>query len=188
MTARRTPPAPESTPGQSTAFSFLIDPVDRLTGLGQILAGLCLLGIFLLIGSEIVMRNLFRHSLHFSWDVSAYLMGACFMLASASALRSGSHVRVTALLETLPRAAARALEFAACLVALVIAGALAWALTDMARLSYLRGATSATVMRVPLVWPQTVLAAGSLLLCLQLFAQFLRLLRGESLPRGQGLD
>jgi TRAP-type C4-dicarboxylate transport system permease small subunit len=169
-------------------FSRLIAAIDWLTDLGSIAGALSLLGILVIIGSEIVARNILNTSLHFSWDLAGYLMGACFLLASAAAMKGGSHVRVTALLEVIPPAAARALELCACAVGLVICVTLSWALIDMAWLSGTRGTQAATAFRVPLVYPQAVLAVGAVLLTLQCLAQFLRLTRGEMLSTGLGLE
>ena len=48
--------------------------------------------------------------------------------------------------------------------------------------------TAATTFRMPLVYPQAVLATGAVLLTLQCLAQVLRLLRGESMATGPGLE
>ncbi len=172
----------------SARFQRTLSLIDRLTDVGGLASALCLLGILALILAEIFTRNLLRSSLHFSWDLAGYLMGACFLLGCASALKSGSHVRVTALLEVAPRAVGRVLEFTACLGGLLFCIALAWALIDMAVASGLRGSTAATTFRMPLVWPQSVLAAGAALMTLQCVAQLLRLLRGETLATGPGLE
>jgi TRAP-type C4-dicarboxylate transport system permease small subunit len=166
----------------------LIVVIDFLTDLGGILAAFSLLAIFVVVGSEVFSRNVLAKSLHFSWDLSGYLMGVCFIMASAAALKSGSHVRVTAFLEVIPGRAAQIIEHAACLVGIAIAVALSIALIDAATLSYQRGTTAATAFRVPLVYPQAALAAGAILLSLQCTAQFLRLLLGERLAAGKGLE
>ncbi len=176
------------TPPASRRFHRVIAAIDRLTELGGVAGALSLLGIFISIGGEIVARNVLGVSLHFSWDLAGYLMGACFLFASAAALKGGSHVRVTALLEVVPRGAARVLELFACVVGLAICILFSWALIDMAWLSGLRGSTAATAFRVPLVYPQAALAAGAVLLTLQCLAQLLRLSRGEALATGPGLE
>ncbi|MGA0542158.1 TRAP transporter small permease subunit [Neotabrizicola sp. VNH66] len=172
----------------STRFRRTIAAIDSLTELGGILGALCLLGILALIAAELISRNIFAYSLHFSWDLAGYLMGGCFLLASASALKGGSHVRVTALVEVLPRAVSRRLDLFACLLGLAICGYLAWALIEMAWLSGQRGSTAATSFRVPLVYPQGALALGAAILTLQCLAQVLRQLRGEAMATGPGLD
>ena len=172
----------------SNRFHRTLTVIDRLTDAGGILAALCLLGILFLIGAELFSRNLLNYSLHFSWDLAGYLMGACFLLGCGSAMKGGSHVRVTALLEVLPPAAARAIELASCIVALAICVYLTWALSEMAWLSGRRGSTAATSFRVPLVWPQAVLALGAALMTLQCLGQLLRLTRGEPLSVAPGLE
>lgn len=169
-------------------FSGIITPIDKLTDVGGFLAGLCLLGILILISAELFWRNVLSKSLHFSWDLAGYLMGACFLLGCAAAMKNGAHVRVTALTEALPPRLARGCEIASSAVALAICAALSWALIDMAWLSGQRGSTAATAWRVPLVWPQSVLAVGAVLMTLQCVAQILRVLRGEQLTSGMGLE
>lgn len=178
----------EPTRAQTAPLARLLRPIDRITDAANLVAALCLLGIFLLVAAEIVARNLLNHSIAFSWEVAAYLMGACFMFAAASALKDGAHVRVTGLVDTVPPRAAQALDLAAALIGLAVAAALAWALAEMAWLSFQRGSTSAGAVRIPLVWPQAALAAGAALLCLQIVAQVLRVIAGESLARAEGLE
>jgi TRAP-type C4-dicarboxylate transport system permease small subunit len=178
--------SPASTP--PARFEAVIGPIDALTKAGNLLAGLALLAILGMITAEIASRNLLRSSLAFSWDYSAYAMGAAFMLGAADALRRGAHVRVTAVLDSIPRPMARVLEFTACLAGLAACVALAWALTEMAWLSFQRGSTSATVMRTPLMWPQGLVALGAIILTLQCVAQLLRLARGERLAEGAAIE
>lgn len=173
---------------ETLRFERIIRPIDMLTDVGGFLAALSLLGILGLILAEIVTRNFLGTSLHFSWDLAGYLMGACFLLGCASAMKSGSHVRVTALIEQSSPALGRGLEIASVLVGLAICVALSWALIDMAVLSGQRGSTAATTFRMPLVYPQAILAIGAVLMTLQCLAQLLRLLRGEMLSTGPGLE
>jgi TRAP-type C4-dicarboxylate transport system permease small subunit len=172
----------------SQRFNRAIAAIDWLTDLGGLAGALSLLGIFVFIGGEIVSRNIFGVATHFSWDMAGYLMGTCFLFSCAAAMKGGSHVRVTALLEIVPRGLARVLELFSCIVGFAICIMLSWALIDMAWLSGLRGSTAATAFRVPLVYPQSALAAGAVLLTLQCAAQFLRLKRGEELTTGPGLE
>lgn len=172
----------------STRFRRTLAVIDGVTDVGGYIGAFSLLGILGLIAAELFSRNFLAYSLHFSWDLAGYFMGTCFLLTSGSALKGGSHVRVTALLETLPHAASRAIEFAACGVGFAICGYLTWALVDMAWLSGVRGSTAATSFRVPLVYPQSALALGAGILTMQCLAQILRLLRGEPVAVGSGIE
>lgn len=172
----------------SPRFAAVLRPIDRATDAANVLSALSLLGIFVLIAAEIASRNLLGRSIPFSWDVSAYLMGACFMLAAASALKDGSHVRVSGVADAMSPRGARAVDMIAALIGLATGLVLAWALLDMAWLSFQRGSTSASVVRIPLVIPQAVLAAGAVLLCLQIIAQILRIADGARIAQGEGLE
>lgn len=172
----------------SNRYRRTLAAIDGLTEVGGYLGAISLLGILVLITAQIISRNLFSYSIHFSWDLAGYLMGTCFLLACGSAMRGGSHVRVTAMLEILPHRLARKVEFLSCIVGLVICAYLTWALVEMAWLSALRGATAATSFRVALVYPQSALATGAAILTLQCVGQTLRLLRGESISAGSGLE
>lgn len=172
----------------ATRFRRTLAVIDGVTDLGGYIGALSLLGILVLIAAEIFSRNFLGFSIHFSWDLAGYFMGACFLLTSGSALKGGSHVRVTALLEALPRAVGRMIELVACVVGLVICGYLSWALVEMAWLSGLRGSTAATSFRIPLVYPQSALATGAVILTMQCLAQILRLMRGETVSVGPGLE
>lgn len=171
-----------------TRYRRILASIDGLTEVGGYLGAACLLAILVIIMAEIIARNLFSHSFHFSWDLAGYLMGASFLLASGCAMRGGSHVRVTAALELLPPRIARMVELCACIVGLAICFYLSCALIQMGWLSAQRGSTAATSFRVPLVYPQAVLATGAVILSLQCFAQILRILRGEAISVGSGLE
>lgn len=155
--------------------------IDTLTYGCLLAAALCLTAIFVLILAEVGARNFAGTSLDFSWDYAAYMMGALFMLAAGSALRSGAHVRVTVLLELLPPSGQRWLNLAACLAGLVVAALLLWSIGSMAWLSLERGTTSATVITTPLWLPQAVMTFGAFVFFLQMLAQALRVSIGYPL-------
>lgn len=155
--------------------------IDGLTAGCAVLAALCLAGIFVLIMAEVIARNLVGTSVAFSWDYASYMMGGVFMLAAAAALKSGAHVRVTVLREPLSEAGRRGLDLTACLVGIAAVGLLLWSVSSMAWLSAERGSTSATVVRTPLWIPQAVVAAGAFVFLLQMLAQALRVVCGQSL-------
>ena len=172
----------------TTRYRRTLAVIDGLTEFGGFLGALSLLGILVLITAQIISRNIFNHSIHYSWDLAGYLMGTCFLLACGSAMRGGSHVRVTAALEMMPESVARKVEFLSSIVGLAICVYLTWSLVEMAWLSAVRGSTAATSFRVPLVYPQAALAVGAAIMTLQCFGQLLRLLRGESISTGSGLE
>lgn len=176
------------TPPKKTIFDPVIGIIDRLTDWGSSASALCLLGILFLMMMEIIARNVFGTSFEFSWDIAGYLMGGCFTLALAGAMKGGLHVRVTAFLDVLSPRMAHLVELATCFVALIICVMVATSFVQLAYLSGVRGTTSATAVRIELVYPQSMLALGTVLMTLQCVAQLLRMMRGERLSSAEAIE
>ena len=153
-----------------------IDTLSR--GCGYVAAAL-VLGIAGLILGEIFCRAALNVSLSFAWEYAAYFFAVSIFLGAAFALRTGGHVRVMLLSQSIPPRLAYWLDVAATVAGTLIAGVLAWALTAFAAKSWVSGSTSATIDETPLVYPQAAMALGAALLTLQLVARSLRLLAGE---------
>ena len=153
-----------------------IDALSR--GCGYVAAAL-VLGIAGLILAEIFCRTVLNLSLSFAWEYAAYFFAVSILLGAAFALRTGGHVRVMLLSQSVPPRVAHRLDVAATAAGTMIAGFLAWALTAFAARSWVSGSTSPTIDETPLVYPQAAMAFGAALLTLQLVARAVRLLVGE---------
>ena len=174
---------------EHTASVAAADRVIRITELFSRTAGAAaacfLVALASLMLLEIVWRFAAGQSLHFTWEYSAYAMSAVFLLGASYTLGSGTHVRVTAVLDYVPPGVARAMEVLGTLIGFLVAGFLTWALFDLASTSFRGNVVSFTINRVPLAIPQFVLALGATLLSLQFLARFLRLCIGyapEEIP------
>lgn len=166
----------ERLPAMIAAF---LRHIDRLAIWAAALAAACLLLMAILMMGEVIARSVFSKSLVFSWEFSGYLMGATFLFGAAYTLRSDGHVRVSLLAEHVPRGVARGLDYFSTLVGIVVTAYILYALCDLTYSSFKRDIVSFTPTQTPLIIPQGVLAAGALLLFLQMFARFIRLVRAE---------
>lgn len=166
----------------------IVSLIDRASSIAAEIAGICLWGIFVLILAEVVARNAFSTSIHFSWDYSGYLMGAVFMLAAAEALHKGAHVRVTALRDIMPKPMRRVMDVFVCAVGLFVMVVLIWALGSMTWGSIVRGTKSATISATPLWIPQGVMTLGCVMLFIQMLAQTAGVLRGRFLTGDSAVE
>ncbi len=157
----------------------LLDGIDRLSDWGAWASVLCIFGILVLIVGEVLARNLLNVSFAFAWEFSAFLMGAAFMLGSAYALRSGSQIRVMAVLDNVPPRVRHLLDMFATLCAALVIVYLTCALAQLAWLSFTRGSRSEKASELPLWIAQAPLALGAAQLALQTIARLVRLLRNE---------
>jgi TRAP-type C4-dicarboxylate transport system permease small subunit len=100
-------------------------------------------------------------------------------LAASYTMRTGGHVRVSLLSQSIPPAIAHMLDILATLIGTAIAIFLAYSLILFAYQSGVTGRTSPTIDETPLVIPQGVIAFGAALLALQMVVRSIRLISGE---------
>jgi len=160
-------------------LSRIFAVVDALSRLAGALSVLLVVGIAVLIVTEIVCRFAFNLSLSFAWEYSAYFLGIAIFCGAAFTLRTGGHVRVSFLTAATPAAATRIVELACTIFGVGVAGFLAYALSHFAWRSFVTGSTSATIDATPLVIPQSGLALGAILLAAQLVVRLARLLLNQ---------
>ncbi|MCA8927887.1 MAG: TRAP transporter small permease [Alphaproteobacteria bacterium] len=155
----------------------VIDAIGRLAGYA---AAVMIVGIAVLVLTEITCRNVFNISLTFAWDYSAYMMAGAIFCGAAFTLRTGGHVRVSLLTHNVPGWMARGIDWIATLFGLAMSAYASYALVLFAWQSFVTGRTSPTIDATPLVYPQGVIAFGACLLTLQLLARLIRLGLGEA--------
>ena len=161
-------------------ISRILSVIDTASKIAGAFAAMMFVAIAVLILAEVVMRSAFDISLVFAWEYSTYLTAGGILCGAAFTLRSGGHVRVSLLSANVPPGAARAVDVVCTLFAIWIAAVLAYSMTEFALRSLLAGSTSPTVVAMPLVIPQSVVALGAVLLLLQLVARLVRLFVGEA--------
>ncbi len=157
--------------------------IDRLAIVGGYLAAICLAALVVLISAQIVVAAASRvfpalpGGISIAWEYSAYLMGAAFLLGSGVTLRAGGHIRLGTVVDRLGPAGQLGAEIIASAIGSLFAGFLFWSLLQLAVQSWLHGYLSAESF-TPLWIPQGALAAGALLLALQMIARLLNVLAG----------
>jgi TRAP-type mannitol/chloroaromatic compound transport system permease small subunit len=182
---------PAATPSPAMA---VLRAADGIGALGGIAAVLCLVTLLALILVEVGMGLLgkflpaFAGGLSFSWEYSAYLMGAVFLFGAAAGLRAGSHVRVSLLLAQAKGRGMLLLEIVSTLIGLGVSGFLAWSLIRFTIRAWNLGQLSSGSL-TPLWIPDALLSVGATLLALQFLARLLRVFLGlptedESLKAG----
>lgn len=154
-------------------------------------SALCLATIALLVGAQLAGRLLdgALSLLHLPRtdfvilslaEICGYLLAAASFLALAPTLKAGVHIRVTMALAVLNEQMRRAAEFLAFAVAAVAAAYITWNFAKFAYVSYSFNEISTGVIRVPLCYPQGVMALGALVLTIALVDElFVLAVRGR---------
>lgn len=160
--------------------------IDSLSRFAESVAVLLIFGYCGLMLAEVFARSQ-ALSFSFSWEYSQYAMAAIFSLASGPAIRTGVHVRISAISEYLPATAARWMDIAASFVALAIVSLIVWAMWEKVGRSFDRTILATTVTKTPLWIPQLLVLWGFVQLWLDSFARLYR--RYKQLPyEWRGMD
>jgi len=116
-------------------------------------AALCLIGMFALVVAQVVLRYSGGGVPVFTEEVARYAMIWMALLATAVAVREGSHIRIDLLpvvLHTLAPPLGRALEFALDTLALGVFLVLFWQGLDMVQFAAMQRSEG---LRISLAWP-----------------------------------
>jgi TRAP-type C4-dicarboxylate transport system permease small subunit len=164
--------------------------LDTLYAAALWASALCLAAIALMVGAQLAGRILdgtlaLLHLPRTDFvilslaEISSYLFAAASFLALAPTLKAGAHIRVTMALGALGEGPRRFAELFAFGLAAIAAGYIAWQFANFAYVSFRFDEVSPGVVRVPLAYPQAVMAIGALILAIALVDEWLTiLLRG----------
>jgi TRAP-type C4-dicarboxylate transport system permease small subunit len=101
-------------------------------------------------------------------EICGYLLAGASFLALSGTLKAGAHIRVTLVLAALSERARRYVELWAFGFAAACAGYMTGHLANFAWVSFRFSEVSPGVIRVPLAYPQAVMALGALILTIAL--------------------
>ncbi|MCV6638151.1 TRAP transporter small permease [Candidatus Albibeggiatoa sp. nov. NOAA] len=154
--------------------------LDWLYKLSGVAAAILLVCIALLIIAQIVTRFI-GQIVPDANEIAGYCMAGSTFLALAYTLRAGGHIRVTMIINHLPKAYSRLLEIFTLGVASFLTGYFAYYLTLMVWQTYEYGEVSQGHIPMPLWIPQSTLAIGMTILCLAFIEEFIRAAQGKEL-------
>lgn len=163
----------------SARHSRLRRALDGLYALGGGLAALCVLTILILmIGASIGRIANWR----VAWinDVVAWFCAAAAFLGMAYSFRNGDFVRVTLLLESVPRRVRRWFELASLAIATVAITYLGWWAARFTYESWEFNDIAGNMVAIPMWIPQLSFVVGALIFVVAVLDECITVLRGAS--------
>ena len=151
------------------ALDRIIAAVSRIALVG---AEIILMLMLAMMASEVIVRNLFNHSLEVTDELAGYFLVALTFLALGVSLHDGAFFRVQFIFERLPRRIQHWVACAFTALSILFVGILDWQLFKLVQSSFRRGNVEPTLLATPLWIPQTVMPIGMTLLLLVLIAMF----------------
>lgn len=151
-------------------------------------AGWCYLGITVLITFDILARRLLGFSTEATTELTGYLMAIGMSWGLAGTLFERGHVRIDVLVQKLPLNVRVWLHMASLLALLLSTAFFVYGAYSLSRDSWELGATDLSTLRMPMVIPQGLWAAGLALLLLTVLAIVLRSLSQISTGQADAMD
>jgi TRAP-type transport system small permease protein len=177
------PPSPRSGTLPRSAWEGLSFLYGRLLEGMLALACVLLLAMTLLIGLDVLLRNLGSGGIAPSNELSEDALYLITLLAAPWLLREGRHIRIDILLRALPEQLGWALEWASDAIGLVCCLYFVWYGARATLDSISSGALSIKTLILPEWWLLVPMPAAFALLAIEFLFRMHRLARGERRPR-----
>jgi len=168
---------------KKNALEKVINIIEKMTDLlsGRLQAVI----IFLLMAKlliEVLTRYVLQSPLSIAEEMGGYFLVSITFIGLAYTWKEKGHVRVTLLISRLPEKAVRPIRFITLLLATAFTLPLIKACYDLLTDSLLFESRSGSWLRTPLVYPQSIMLIGAVLLFLQLMVEIIKALIAMKKP------
>ena len=151
-------------------------------------AGLLLLAMTVMIGADVLLRNVGAGGIAPSNELSEDSLYLITLLAAPGLLRQGRHIRVDIVLRAVPQRAGWFLEWVGDVVGLVCCLVFVWYGVRVAAASFLDGSISIKTLVLPEWWLLAPMPVAFALLALEFGFRMHRLASAERRPRDDAVS
>ena len=160
----------------------------RLLDVLLLLACFLLLTMTLLIGADVLLRNIGLGGIAPSNELSEDIIYLLTLLAAPALLRQGQHIRVDIVLRALPARTGWLLEWVDDALGLICCLYFVWYGVRVAAASYMSGALSIKTLVLPEWWLMAPMPAAFVLLAVEFLFRMHRLALSEHGPRDDAVS
>jgi TRAP-type transport system small permease protein len=146
-------------------------------------AGLLLLFMTVMIGADVLLRNIGAGGIAPSNELSEDSLYLITLLAAPGLLRQGQHIRIDIVLRALPQRIGWLMEWAGDIIGLICCLLFVWYGTGVAAASFADGAISIKTLVLPEWWLLAPMPVAFALLAIEFGFRMHRLAMGERRPR-----
>jgi TRAP-type C4-dicarboxylate transport system permease small subunit len=157
----------------TTAIGRIADKVSTAAG---VVAGLCVVGILLIVCAEVVLRQ-FKHSMLVTDEIAGYLNAALVFLGLAYTLKSGGFIRVEVVYDSMPHGLRIIARWIFTSVATVFVATILYYAFVHVQYAFVQDTRAVSVLSTPEWFPQSVMVIGLAVLLLQLVAYLVERVR-----------
>jgi len=160
--------------GPVKVVSYVVKGIEEVS---SFLFKLCQVGIFLLtvvIFVSVVMRYTFNHPIHWTNEVSEYILIFIVFMGSAELMKKGEHIRADFFVRKLHGKQLKILVLFILLSSLFWCAMIDWFAWQNVLNAYKYGMTSPSLLRFPIYIPYSFIFVGLAMLFFQLLILFIR--------------
>jgi len=154
----------------------------------MIVAAYLVLGMTLMIGADVLLRNLGAGGISWSNEVSEYILYDVTLMSAPWLLRRGQHIRVDILLRALPAHVAYAMEWIADVAGFACSLYFVWYGSRVAAESFGSGAITVKTLVLPEWWMLALMPAAFVLVTIEFIFRMHRLASSETGPREEAVS
>jgi TRAP-type transport system small permease protein len=154
----------------------------------MLLAAVLVLVMAVMIGADVLLRNVGAGAVSWSNEVSEYILYLVTLLSAPWLLRQGQHIRVDIVLRALPARMAYAMEWIADVIGLACALYFVWYGWRIMAASHLSGAISLKTLVLPEWWMLAPLPAAFVLVAIEFVFRMHRLAGAKAGPRDEAVS
>ena len=164
----------------------IVQVIEAITNVlsGHLQAWL-IFGLMVMLLIEVLTRYLLQSPLSLAEELGGYILVAITFMGLAYTWKEKGHVRVELLISRFPEKVRQRIRFITLIAATIFTIPLIKACYDLLLDSILFSSRSGGWLRTPLVYPQTILIIGSVLLFLQLLAEIIKATMAFKKPKGE---
>ena len=166
----------------------LSDLYGRLLDLMLAVACALLLGMTLLIGGDVLLRNVGAGGIPPSNELSEYGLYLSTILAAPGLLRRGQHIRVDIVLQAMPPRLAWYFEWIGDIVGILCCVLFVWYGVRVTLASYTAGAVSIKTLVLPEWWIMAPMPVCFLMLAIEFIFRMRSLALAERAPRADAVS
>ena len=164
----------------------IVKTIDKITDiLSGHLQGWVIFFLMIMVLAEVLTRYILQSPLSIADELGGYLLVAITFLGLAYTWKEDGHVRVELITNMLPPRIRQYIRFVTLLMAAAFSVPLIMSSYELLQDSLLFEARSGSWMRTPLVYPQSLLLIGSVLLALQFISEIIKALKGFKHSEGE---
>jgi TRAP-type C4-dicarboxylate transport system permease small subunit len=154
----------------------------------MLLAAVLVLTMTLMIGADVILRNVGAGGVSWSNEVSEYILYLVTLLSAPWLLRRGQHIRVDIVLRAVPKRIAYTMEWIADVLGLACALYFVWYGWRVMAASYAAGAISMKTLVLPEWWMLAAMPAAFVLVAAEFVFRMYRLAGAEAGPRDEAVS